>query len=171
MLLFFLSIDYYSVHVRLHIPLLAQLRKQLLMCVVNTLRVPDPARCLHACSAIRSCPTLCDPMDCSPPGSSVHGILQPSILEWVTILFSRGSYNPGVEPGSPVWATRDAYIHHIKFSKAVSEYVSIASMLHTAGEKLSWHHIRFAWFQSTCSYHWRLSKRLTTWDVEGTLSF
>ena len=35
--------------------------------------------------------TLCDPMDCSPPGSSVHGILQARILEWVAIPFSRGS--------------------------------------------------------------------------------
>ena len=39
----------------------------------------------------KSCPTLCDPMDCSPPGSSVHGILQARILEWVAISFSRGS--------------------------------------------------------------------------------
>ena len=38
----------------------------------------------------QSCPTLCDPMDCSPPGSSVHGILQARTLEWVAILFSRG---------------------------------------------------------------------------------
>ena len=35
--------------------------------------------------------TLCDPMDCSPPGSSVHGISQARILEWVDIPFSRGS--------------------------------------------------------------------------------
>ena len=39
----------------------------------------------------QSCPTLCDPMDCSPPGSSVHGILQARILEWVAISFFRGS--------------------------------------------------------------------------------
>ena len=39
----------------------------------------------------QSCPTLCDPVDCSPPGSSVHGILQARILEWVAISFSRGS--------------------------------------------------------------------------------
>ena len=39
----------------------------------------------------QSCPTLCDPMDCSPPGSSVHGVLQARILEWVAIPFSRGS--------------------------------------------------------------------------------
>ena len=36
----------------------------------------------------QSCPTLCDPMDCSPPGSSIHGILQARILEWVAISFS-----------------------------------------------------------------------------------
>ena len=40
------------------------------------------------------CLTLCDPMDCSPPGSSVHGILQARILEWVAISFSRGSSQP-----------------------------------------------------------------------------
>ena len=39
----------------------------------------------------QSCPTLCDSMDCSPPGSSVPGIFQARILEWVAISFSRGS--------------------------------------------------------------------------------
>ena len=42
----------------------------------------------------QSCPTLCYSMDCSPPGSSVHGILQARILEWVAITFSRGSSWP-----------------------------------------------------------------------------
>ena len=42
----------------------------------------------------QSCLTLCNPMDCSPPGSSVHGILQAGILEWVAIPFSRGSSQP-----------------------------------------------------------------------------
>ena len=37
----------------------------------------------------QSCPTLCNPMDCSLPGSSVHGTLQARILEWVAISFSR----------------------------------------------------------------------------------
>ena len=37
----------------------------------------------------QSCPTLCDPIYCSPPGSSVHGIFQARILEWVAISFSR----------------------------------------------------------------------------------
>ena len=43
---------------------------------------------MHA-QSLQSCPALCDPMDCSPPGSSVHGILQAIILEWVTMPFSR----------------------------------------------------------------------------------
>ena len=46
------------------------------------------------CSVIQSCLTLCDPMVCSPPGSSVHGILQARIPEWVAISFSRGSSQP-----------------------------------------------------------------------------
>ena len=40
------------------------------------------------------CPTLCNPMDCSPPGSSLHGIPQARILEWVAISYSRGSSQP-----------------------------------------------------------------------------
>ena len=42
----------------------------------------------------QSCLTLCDPMDCSPPGSSVPGIFQARILEWVAIAFSKGSSPP-----------------------------------------------------------------------------
>ena len=45
-------------------------------------------------SAMQLCPTFCDPMACSLPGSSVHGILQARILEWVAIPFSRGSSQP-----------------------------------------------------------------------------
>ena len=41
--------------------------------------------------SLQSCPNLCDPMACSPPGSSVHGILQVRILEWVAMLSSRRS--------------------------------------------------------------------------------
>ena len=47
------------------------------------------------------CPTLCDPMNYSLPGSSVHGILQARILEYVAIPFSRDLPDPGIEPGSP----------------------------------------------------------------------
>ena len=44
--------------------------------------------------ATQSCLTLCDPMDCSLSGFSVHGIFQARILEWVAIPFSRGSSQP-----------------------------------------------------------------------------
>ena len=44
--------------------------------------------------SLRSCPTLCNPVDCSPPGSSVHGMLQAGILEWVAMPSSRGSSWP-----------------------------------------------------------------------------
>ena len=64
----------------------------------------------------QSCLILCNPMDCSPPGSSVHGILQARILEWVAIPFSRGSSQPRdwtwvscIAGGFfTVWATREA---------------------------------------------------------------
>ena len=42
----------------------------------------------------QSCPTLCDPVDCTLPGSSVHGIFQAIVLEWIAISFSRGSSQP-----------------------------------------------------------------------------
>ena len=48
----------------------------------------------HVCSVTSSCLTLCDPKDYSPPGSSIHGILQARILEWVAMPVLRGSSNP-----------------------------------------------------------------------------
>ena len=61
----------------------------------------------------QSCPTLCDPMDCSLPGSSVHRIFQARVLEWVAISFSRGSSQPRdrthtADRRFTVWATREA---------------------------------------------------------------
>ena len=50
--------------------------------------------CVCVCESLQSCPTLCNPMDHSPPGSSVHGILQARILEWVAMPSSRGSSQP-----------------------------------------------------------------------------
>ena len=46
------------------------------------------------------CLTLCHPMDCCPPGSSVHGILQAKILEWYLFSSPRDLPNPGIEPRS-----------------------------------------------------------------------
>ena len=66
---------------------------------------------------MQSCPTLCDPMDWSLPGSSVHGILQRRILEWVAIPFSRVSSWPRDQTWVSciagrvltIWATREAW--------------------------------------------------------------
>ena len=53
--------------------------------ILNLKRISVCAKSLQLCTA------LCNPMDCSPSGSSVHGILQARILEWVAIPFSKGS--------------------------------------------------------------------------------
>ena len=50
--------------------------------------------CVSRAKSLQSCPTLCDPMDCSPPGSSVQGILEARILEWGAMPSSRGSSWP-----------------------------------------------------------------------------
>ena len=51
--------------------------------------------CVCVCAkSLQLCPTLCNPMECSPAGSSVHGILQAGILEWVAMPSSRGSSCP-----------------------------------------------------------------------------
>ena len=49
---------------------------------------------VHAAKSLPSCLTLCDPVDCSPPGSSVDGILQTRTLDWVAMPSSRGSSRP-----------------------------------------------------------------------------
>ena len=49
---------------------------------------------IYSAKLLQSCPTLCDPMDCSPPGSSVQQILQTRTLEWVATPSSRGSSQP-----------------------------------------------------------------------------
>ena len=51
--------------------------------------------------SLQSCLTLCNPMDCSLPGSSVHGILKARILERVTMPSSKDPTNPGIKPRSP----------------------------------------------------------------------
>ena len=63
-------------------------------------------------------PTLCDPMDCSPSGSSVHGILQARILEWVAMPSCRGLPNPGIKPAS--------LLLHLQASTAKNKYIFLS---------------------------------------------
>ena len=82
-----------------------------------------------------SYPTLCHPVDSSPPGSSVHRILQARILEWVAIPFSRGPSWP--RDGTQVsciaggfftgWATREAYFHYVQFSLVAQLFPTFAT--------------------------------------------
>ena len=75
-----------------------------------------PEECPAECERVMSCPTLCDPKGCSPPGSSVHGILQAKILEWVAIPFFTGFSQPRdqtqvsctADGFFTVWATRES---------------------------------------------------------------
>ena len=75
----------------------------------------------------QSCLTLCDPMDCSLPGSSVHGILQARVLEWVAMPFSRGSSWPRDQTQvsciagrfSTIWTTREALYLRLLFFKCL----------------------------------------------------
>ena len=81
-------------------------------------------------SVAQSCLTLCDPMDCSPPGSLVHGILQMRILEWVTIPFPRGSSQPGIEPVFPAPpALADGFLPLVPPGKPVIKPYTASRML------------------------------------------
>ena len=73
----------------------------------HSISPPNPS-CLattnmdSACVCPQSCLTVCDHMDCSPPGSSVCGIFQARILEWIAIFFSRDLPDTGIKLASPV---------------------------------------------------------------------
>ena len=77
----------------------------------------------------QSCPTLCNPMDCSLQGSSVYGIFQAIVLKWIAISFSRGSSQPRdrtrvshiVDRRFTVWATREV-ISTLKFKSVPVHY-------------------------------------------------
>ena len=99
----------------------------------------------------QSCPTLWDPMDCSLPGSSLHGILQARVFEWVAISFSRGSSRPrdwicvSHIPGRRfnLWATREApdwwnwwthpQIQFVKLTGHIQEKHHLVKMRNTGG--------------------------------------
>ena len=72
----------------------------------------------------QSCLTLCDPMDCSLPGSSVHGISQVRILEWVAISYSRGSSRPRDQtPVSCIFCIDRWILYHDMLQKKSSHFL------------------------------------------------
>ena len=90
---------------------------------------------------LQSCPTLCNPMDCSLPGSSVYGILQARILKWVAISSSRDLPDPGIRSASwalagrfftsepPGKTTQDLVISYFQFSSV--QLLSLAQLFAT----------------------------------------
>ena len=87
-----------------------------------------------------SCVRLCNPMDCSPPGSSVHGILQARIQEWVAVPSSKGSSHRGIKPTSlmsPAMA-RGLFITRATWEAQVMSHRQLGALgLHETGSDLS----------------------------------
>ena len=96
----------------------------------------------------QSCPTLCNPMDCSPPDSSANGILQARILEWVAIPFSRGSSwtrdqtHVSCNTGRffTLWATREA--HNLLLAALPRWGLSMEATWLLGLWELWWHQVR-----------------------------
>ena len=96
----------------------------------------------------QSCPTLGNPMDCSPPGSSIHGIFQARVLEWVAISFSRRSSLPRdwtwvsciVSRCFTIWATREVtkWINLLKWIKLIYNHSDFFSVMYDSVQPQRW---------------------------------
>ena len=111
---------------------------------------------LHACSFIQSCLTVCDPMDCSSPGSSVHGISQARILKWVVISSSRGSYGPRDQTCTS-WTAGGFFT-----TRAISEQWYLhTTEWHSSGQSLHHQYIQQCGSQNTMQRERTLTHRST----------
>ena len=98
----------------------------------------------------QSCPTLCDRMDCSLPGSSVHGLLQAGMLEWVSVSYCRGSSWPGGWTCASCIGRRilDHQCHHASVTEKYNPKVTGVRSLSREGppkEEMSTHSSILAW--------------------------
>jgi len=76
------------------------------------------------------CPALCDPMNCSPPGSAVHGIFHTGILEWVSTSYSRDSSSPRDRTHiSCTFYIGRQILYHCSTCEAQNEHVKLRSLL------------------------------------------
>ena len=117
------------------------------------------------CLVTQSCLTLCDPVDCSPPGSSVHGVFQARVLECFAISFSGGSSYPRDRTQVSciagrfytIWATREAHsqmsVHLRKIRTRPSRTV-----LYQLSTSLKWE--RFWITKKEMEYYWALKTKL-----------
>ena len=124
--------------------------------------MPSLAFSLRAPLVVQSCPTLCDPMDYSLPGPSVHGISQARMLEWVAISFSRGSSWPrdwtciscvfcvSCIAGRffTLWTIREA-IRHPMLSTTLEERELLSHFFF-------WQNLRIIWYEWAAPLSWPL---------------
>ena len=101
---------------------------------------------LYICAkSLQSCPTLCNPINCSLPGSSVHGILQARILEWVAMTSSTGSSQPRNRTLISYVSCIDRwvlYLVHLRILPCVHEHL-LAKVDSSRGLWVAWHHSLF----------------------------
>ena len=90
--------------------------------------------------SLQSCLTLCDPIDCSPPGSSVHGILQVRIPEWVAMLSSRGSSRSRNHPRLLHLLYWHIHWHYLKFISTFYYQISVYFSYQNISKLLSTRH-------------------------------
>ena len=93
----------------------------------------DPTSELPVCSVAQSCPVLCNPMHCNPPGSSVRGISQARMLEWVAVSFSRGSSCPRDGTHVPVSPTLQVDSLLLNHRGAHNQLQSFPKCMHVIG--------------------------------------
>ena len=101
---------------------------------------PILAVCVHVCVVV--CLTLFDPLDCNLPGSSIHGIFQARILEWIAIPFSRGSSRP-----------RDwTWLSHIA-GRLFTVWTTIPECLKKKKKRVTFNWFFFSCYLANCLYH------------------
>ena len=115
--------------------------------------------------SLQLCLTLCDPMDCSLPGSSVHGIFQASTLEWITISSSRGSSQPRAQTHvscilfSSVESLNHVQLFETPWTAACQASLSITNS--STGRQIPYHctpgKSMLSWGYNQMSYHRKLT--------------
>ena len=114
--------------------------------------------CFHCrYSVTQSWPTLCDPMDYSPPGSSVHGTFQSRILEWVAISSSRGSSRPK-DQTSISYISRFRFIYHCATWEAPILHLILAKSQKTS--------LRYVWMRIPSSWRRLLVELVVTHSLQ-----
>ena len=128
------------------------------------------------------CLTLCDPIDCSPLGSSVHGILQVGTLERVAISFSRGSSWPRYQTRVSliagrfftIWATREANCRNFRnkimighWSHWLDSRCTLGKEIHVEYSGICWQRLHWPFISCDSLCEGRIERKRGLWREEG----